>query len=197
VPELDLRSSHTARRIGRCGQCRAVVPLRFAEFGESGTTWVCATCGNQFCAVLEHDSPPEARQNILLGPLPLNRFRLPPPPKVTAQFIAERVNREADEDVERRADPRRAIAAPVATIPLDPFFLPAGEPFTGMAHNISAGGIALIHTRSVATPYLALELTLDSATEMRVVIQVVRCQTVGLFYEIAGPFLVRIAPQAV
>jgi hypothetical protein len=73
--------------------------------------------------------------------------------------------------------------------------LPIGEPFMGMAHNISAGGVALIHTRSVSVPFLGLELTLTEGTEMRVVVRVSRCQAVGLFYEIAGPFLVRIAPQ--
>ena len=63
----------------------------------------------------------------------------------------------------------------------------------GMAHNISRGGIALIHTRSVTVPYLGLELNLDGTTEIRVVIRIVRCRAAGLFYEIAGPFLVRIA----
>ena len=195
MPELDQKGSHSARRIGRCDQCKTPVPLRFAEFDEMAVSWACAACGHQFSAVLQHDSSPETRQNIVLGPLPFNRRKLPPPPNVTAEFIADRVNREIDEEAERRVHQRRAIAAPVVAIPLDRFLIPEGEPFMGMAHNISSAGIALIHTRSVAAPYLALELTLDSTNEMRVVIQVLRCQAVGLFYEIAGTFLVRIAPQ--
>jgi len=127
-----------------------------------------------------------------LAPLRFQRHRLAPPPQVTAEFIARRVAKAYD-GPERRAHSRRSIATPVTAVPLDDHFLPAGEPFIGMAHNISRGGIALIHTRSVTVAHLGVELVLDDTAPIRAVIQVVRCRTVGLFYEIAGPFVVRIA----
>jgi hypothetical protein len=119
---------------------------------------------------------------------------LPAPPGLSADFIAERVNSDFP-GPDRRADERRPIAAPVAVQPLDAYFLPRGRPFMGTAHNISTGGIALVHTRSTSAPHLALELTLADSREIRAVIRVVRCRAIGLFYEIAGPFIVRIAPM--
>lgn len=189
--EGQLHGASTGR-IGACGKCGSELPLRFAGKGEEAALWLCAACGARYCAVLDASSDPDLRRNIRLAPLRFHRHRLPPPPQVSAQFIAERLAKQYD-GPERRADPRRSIAAPVAAIPLDDHFLPAGEPFMGMAHNISRGGIALIHTRSVTVPYLGLELTLDETNEIRAAIRIVRCRAVGLFYEIAGPFVVRIA----
>ena len=94
----------------------------------------------------------------------------------------------------RRAHARRPLAVPVAVVPLDAHFFPVGRPFMGRTHNLSSSGIALVHTRSTTAPHLALDLTLEQDREIRAVMRVARCRAIGLFYEIAGPFLVRIAP---
>lgn len=179
--------------LGVCRKCNVPLPLRVAKENEKGALWLCATCGTQYCGVLDDDGRGDAHERVLLAPLRFDRSQLAPPPNVTADFIAERVHLDY-RGPERRAHIRRPLAAPVAVVPLDACFFPTDRPFLGMACNISTGGIALVHTRSTTAPHLALELTIDEGREIRAVIRVVRCRAIGLFYEIAGPFLVRIAP---
>jgi hypothetical protein len=45
----------------------------------------------------------------------------------------------------------------------------------------------------VAERFLALELATPSGEKMRVLMQVLRCRPVGLFYEIGGEFISKIA----
>ncbi|OHB76790.1 MAG: hypothetical protein A2W31_12655 [Planctomycetes bacterium RBG_16_64_10] len=193
VPNRDPTEVDPSPSLARCAQCEVRLPLRGPQPGEQAAAWLCAGCGARYSGVLDRDCGADLRQHILLAPLRFTTSSLAPPPKVTADFIAARVGRERH-GREHRAHPRQSIAAPVAALPLDAYFLPAGAPFMGMAHSLSTSGIGLIHTRAVTAPQLGLKLSLDKDHEIRAVIVVTRCRAVGLFYEIAGPFLVRIAP---
>jgi CheY-like chemotaxis protein len=51
-------------RIGECVDCKLPIPLRRPLPGERGSSWVCRGCGSRYHALLDHDAPPEHRENI-------------------------------------------------------------------------------------------------------------------------------------
>lgn len=82
---------------------------------------------------------------------------------------------------------------PVAAVPVDDDLQRIGEPFVAVSRDLSGKGIAIYHTRRISQRYLALELSTPSDEKLHVLLQVLRCRPVGLFYEIAGNFVSKIA----
>ena len=62
--------------------------------------------------------------------------------------------------------------------------------------NVSLGGAALIHTRFVDAPYLALDFTGAGLELLQVVLKVWRVRSLGLVYEVAGEFISKLSPAA-
>jgi hypothetical protein len=73
-------------------------------------------------------------------------------------------------------------------VPLGPDFRVIGDPLHMTTANVSLGGAALIHTRFVAAPNLALDFrTADS--NMQVVLRVSHVRSLGLVYKVGGEFI--------
>lgn len=115
------------------------------------------------------------------------------PPAAIAMFV-RRIVRGAEFYVgpEQRTEPRYAVNLPVAAVPLDESLKKTGEVFIGFTRDISSGGIAMYHTRRISEKYLAVEIKATSGDKLRVLVEVLRCFPVGLFYEIAGKFVSRL-----
>ena len=112
------------------------------------------------------------------------------PPAAIAMFV-RRVVKGAEYYVgpEQRTEPRYRVSLPVAAVPIDESMKKTGDVFIAFTRDISSGGIAMYHTRRVSDKYLAVEIRSNSGENLRVLVEVLRCSPVGLFYEIAGKFI--------
>lgn len=132
----------------------------------------------------------ELREHLFaFGPQSLAR-----PPQAIAAFV-ERLIRHSKyyDGPDSRSEPRYAVRMPVAAVPVDDDLQKIGEPFVAVSRDLSGRGIAIYHTRRISQRYLALELSTPSEEKLHVLLQVLRCRPVGLFYEIAGKFVSKIA----
>ena len=115
------------------------------------------------------------------------------PPAAIEMFV-RRVVRGAEFYVgpEQRTEPRYVVSLPVTAVPVNESLKKAGDVFVAFTRDISSGGIAMYHTRRVSEKFLAVEIKSNCGEKMRVLVQVLRCSPVGLFYEIAGKFVSRL-----
>jgi hypothetical protein len=115
------------------------------------------------------------------------------PPAAIEMFV-RRVVRGAEFYVgpEQRTEPRYVVSLPVAAVPVDASLKKSGDVFIAFTRDISSGGMAMYHTRRVSEKFLAVEIKSNCGERMRVLIEVLRCSPVGLFYEIAGKFVSRL-----
>lgn len=115
------------------------------------------------------------------------------PPEEIAEFVLRLVSRLTHyEGVERRSQGRHRIAIPLLAMPLDDQLFPVGEGFAAVTRDISSCGIALFHQRWVNSPFLAVELVDPDGQKLEAAVEVLRCQRVNEFYEIAGKFVTKI-----
>lgn len=119
---------------------------------------------------------------------------LAPPPQAVANFIERAVrNSKYYDGPDIRSERRRAVSLRVAAVPVDEHLNKIGEGFIAATRDISSGGIAIYHTRGTSDRYLALELSAPSGEKLHLLLEVLRCRPAGLFYEIAGRFVSKIA----
>lgn len=112
------------------------------------------------------------------------------PPQAIASFVERAIlHSKYYEGPDSRTEPRYPVQLRVAAVPVDENLERTGEPFMAVSRDISGSGIAIYHTRGVTDKWLALELTTPSGEKMHVVLEILRCRPVGLFYEIAGKFV--------
>jgi hypothetical protein len=62
-----------------------------------------------------------------------------------------------------------------------------------VSRDISVRGIAMFHTRRVAAPRLALEITDPFGATVRVIMNLLRCEAAGDYFELAGSFTRRLS----
>jgi hypothetical protein len=94
---------------------------------------------------------------------------------------------------DRRRHKRYPVMVPVAAVPLAADFRVVGAAMQMTTANISLGGAALIHTRFVDSPYLALDINAIEMDRLQVVFRVLRVQSRGIVYEIGGEFISRLS----
>jgi hypothetical protein len=126
-----------------------------------------------------------------------DRASVAPPPEALARFAQRTLaNQDGFNGHERRTEVRHSIAINVLAIPLDANFDKCGEPFVAVTRDISASGIAIFHNRDVAVKFLALEIADPWGNPLRLILNVLRTRPLGLFYEIAGRFVMRMDSPA-
>ena len=75
---------------------------------------------------------------------------------------------------------------------MDECYEPVGKPFMVTTRNISTGGIALIHNEPIRPRRIIVELPArGDQSPVQVVVKVLRCQSLGSVYEIAGKFVMK------
>jgi hypothetical protein len=90
---------------------------------------------------------------------------------------------------DRRRSVRYTVIADVIVVPLDQDLLPAAPPFVACSRNVSTGGMCLYHTEPVDAALLYVEIAAPDAPGMSALMQVLRQNRVGEYFEIAGQFL--------
>jgi len=114
------------------------------------------------------------------------------PPKAVADFLS-RLDEGADFDAERRTSARKFATLEVAVIPVDRELKQCGESFLALSKDISATGMALLHTRTITESHVVVELANRDDRMLQLLATVVRCHAVHRFYEIGLRFVTRLA----
>jgi CheY-like chemotaxis protein len=106
--------------------------------------------------------------------------RVPNPPAEIRDFLREFAHSVEKFQTDRRGQTRIAITETAIAIPLDESLDPLDEPCKILMKNLSEGGIGLIHTRRVESPFLAV--TWRSLHKRRVVVVAKVCDCRQLTY---------------
>lgn len=119
---------------------------------------------------------------------------IPDPPRSLVAFVTKLLTEEYD-GPQRRASRRVPVVVPAAAMPLDDDLQPRGTSFAAITRDLSTTGLRLFATRAASSQFLAVELAPPSGQNVQVVLQVLRCNTIGRFYEIAGQIVARTNDQ--
>ncbi len=181
-------------RIETCGRCGRTLPLAKPAPGQSAIRWICNGCSASYRAVLAVDSLAEALNHVRPAELVFDRKKLVHPPEAIARFVKKAVG-AMKPDYERRGVPRYPLVVPAIALPMNKRLRPIDDPFATLTRNISKSGLSLVHTRAVQAELLAVELRDLQGETMQLVMRLLRCRSINRFYELAGAFLVRMAPS--
>ena len=113
--------------------------------------------------------------------------RLAAPPSELAAFV-ENLLAKARLGFERRTAERFPLAYPVLVVPIDDQ-TKTSTAFAAITRDVSSTGLSMFHTHPVYEPYLAVQFATETGEKFRVLVEVIRCQPKGLFFEIAGSFV--------
>jgi hypothetical protein len=114
------------------------------------------------------------------------------PPAELIRFVDRLANETPRTHSEERRFPRYKLTVEVWVQPVDSNFEPLDKPFTAVSRDISTAGIGLLHTRAVRDKYLWLRLVTSAGGVMNVVVEVLRCRPIGMFYEIGAKFVAKL-----
>ncbi|MGM0486615.1 MAG: PilZ domain-containing protein [Planctomycetota bacterium] len=178
------------RRVARCTWCGQALPLNLPSSGEPSVTWACTKCDAKYQTSVNPERYSELNDTIRPLNVDVQHAQVQRPPDEIARFV-NRLIEPSYQGSEKRSRERYPICIPVVALPLDEKFRPVGDPVVSMSRNLSTDGIALIHNRALKPKYLILELSSNDGTPIQMVLEVLRCRSVGRFFEIAGRFLMR------
>ena len=119
--------------------------------------------------------------------LSIDRFRALQPADDLREFVAA-IPVNADRVPDRRRATRYPIVVDVIVVPLDETFRPISPPFVACCRNLSSGGICFYHQNRAPSDFLYLEIDSPELPAMQAVMKVLRQQSIGRFWEIAGEF---------
>jgi hypothetical protein len=120
------------------------------------------------------------------------------PPKAIAAFMQKLTTGvyKTRSGNEQRKHPRFMIATIVEILPVGASQNAQSKPFRIVSHDVSAGGIRLRGAHPITTKLLALHMTSPDGEQMKVMMEVLRCQSSGNVYDIAGRFISSVDSQA-
>jgi hypothetical protein len=126
-----------------------------------------------------------------------DRQALVHPPEDVASFIDNLIKRLIEEGQyyegpNRRTERRHVVALQVQAMPLGNDLQPAGQGFVTTTKDISRKGMAVIHFESIESPFLAVELTDPDGKKFQGAVEVLRCRSLGPYFEIAGKYVTKI-----
>jgi hypothetical protein len=166
-------------QVTQCVTCGIPLATLLLGGSEPAREWECRSCGATYIASLDPLSPSERRDSIRM------RHYFPEHREATST-LSSIVLKE-----ERRAHPRRPMMVSVLAVELDSDLFPIGEDFTVISRNLSASGIAIVHSRPLAGR-LAVLLELPKLGYVQLLLNIVRCKKIGSLYEMGGAFIERI-----
>jgi hypothetical protein len=191
----------TNSAIDRCSGCGAIISLEPPTPSAEVRTWLCKTCGAIYFG--SEDGGADCRgvtrretdmENAFVARVEVNMQAATSsvPPENVRRLIKTLVPAEYT-GPDHRIHKRYPVAVPVVVLPLALDFRIVGEPVQMTTANISLGGAALIHTRFLDAPYLALDFTVAGVELLQVVLKVLRVNSTGPVYEMAGQFISRLS----
>jgi hypothetical protein len=185
--------------VEECGACGRPIALRAPKYYSSAIIWRCDTCDaiyfgsdkDQSDSLGLHRDDSVSFETLTASIRQKTEARSAPPENI--QRIVKLMASQEQKGAERRRHKRYPVMAPVAAMPLARDFRLMGDAVQMTTANISLGGAALIQTRFVDAPYLALDFTVPGMDRLQVVFKVLRVASRGVVYEIGGEFISRVS----
>ena len=106
--------------------------------------------------------------------------------------FTEQLLRASDGHHEQRTVRRHGAMVVAAAVPLDDDLQPAGKLFKIVTRDISTRGICLIHPQPIIHQHLKMKIPMPNGSQVNVIVEVMRCQPIGEFYEVGGRFVQRL-----
>ena len=112
------------------------------------------------------------------------------PPQAAAQLMKRLLSKRGTH-ADRRREARIPLFSTAVVVPVNKDFEVQGEAFKMTFCDVSESGACLLHSRAIHAKYLALRWRSSTSPNcfIQVVMQVLRCNPIGPFYEIAGQFV--------
>jgi len=165
-------------QIMRCVTCDRPLPTLVVGGIGAVREWECRNCGATYLASLSLSSPNQLRSCIR----PLRYF--PEHCKMATTLRTPDIQREL------RRHPRRPVMMSIPAMELDSDLFPVGEDFMVISRNLSACGIAIIHSRPLEGK-MAVLIELPEIGHVQLLLDIVRCRKSGTLYEMGGAFFDR------
>jgi hypothetical protein len=177
----------------QCSRCRSPIELLPPDPGLNAIAWRCLACGAIYFG---GDTGQASRQGLIrIDPAtqnpfaPANHYSIPPE---NVQRLTRTIELDKYTGPDRRGQKRYPIAVPVVAVPLAPDYRVDGDAVQMTTANISLSGAALVHTRFINSPYLAIDFASAGIDSLKVVLRVQRVRHLGPAYEIGGDFISRV-----
>ena len=185
--------------IEQCSKCASPVTLLAPTSAAPASAWLCRRCGSCYFARCRQEDSTGATSGVRSvsyyevmkaiyvhmdgDSCPVLRdLRLSPATRPSPKFAGP----------ESRKQKRFACPAQVTVVPLGHDFRIAAQPVRIVTTNLSGGGVALIHSRPVTQPYLAIDFAASGIDLLPAIVEVTRVRQLAGGYEIAGKFISRI-----
>lgn len=186
--------------IDRCSSCSTKISLRSPTPDSPASAWLCRRCGSvYFARCQEKDGKPFSAGTRLVSYFEVMKAinvhiegRLNPVSQKDVQRLVQCLAAKTHAGPEIRKQKRFPVAAPVTVVPLNADLRVAGQAARVMTINISGGGAALVHSRRITEPYLAIDFAASGVDLLPVVLQVSRVRALAAAFEMAGRFVSRI-----
>jgi hypothetical protein len=177
----------------QCTGCSIALPLAASAAGSPSVLWACRECGSPFRGSLAVNTLSEALAKVQPVGLRYDRTNLPPPPEAILRLLRRLAAAEDNsQQHDQRRTPRYAVVTPAWVVPMNRRLAAIEAPFSAAIRNVSSSGLSIVHTRSTLAPMIAVEFPTGENETRQFVFRVRRCQPLHHFYEIAGPFLIRL-----
>ena len=181
----------------RCHRCKSYIDIKPPRPELAVTIWLCKSCGLIYFGSDEQEAA--LRGLSRADHKNANPFETangtvrPSIPPENAKSLARLLTEEEITWADRRRHKRYPVTVGVLALPLGPDFHVKGEPVPVTTLNVSLGGAALLYTRFVDAPSLAVDFSKAGLNMPRVVFKVVRRRNLGPVYEIGGQFISRLS----
>jgi hypothetical protein len=109
--------------------------------------------------------------------------------RATVDQFVDAVDGGRDPFEDRRSAKRKPAMIDVIAVPLDAEFKPCGDAFLSLTRDISHGGISILCTEEIKTPYLLLRLETARHRSLQSVVQVIRSRSYYQFNEVSARFV--------
>lgn len=186
--------------IDRCSSCGSKIALRAPAPDSPASAWLCRRCGSvYFARCQEKDGQPYSVGTRLVSYSEVMKAintHLDPKaaaiPQKDVQRLVQCMVTRTFSGREGRRQKRYPVAAPVTVVTLSADFRVAGQAARVMTINVSGGGCALVHSRRIVEPYLAIDFAASGVELLPAVLRVTRVRALAAAFEVAGSFQSRI-----
>jgi hypothetical protein len=175
--------------VTHCSICRSNIALETPAPDSKASIWLCNSCGAIYFA--RNNVENERRGVLRVDPDIQNPFVAAVAPSISQEYIKRLLKlHEAEQFTgsDRRQHKRYPVAVPVVALPLGSDFRVIADPVQMTTANVSLGGAALLHTRFIEAPNLALDYR-PAGVDLQVVLRISHVKSLGLVYEVAGEFI--------
>jgi hypothetical protein len=113
------------------------------------------------------------------------------PTRASVDQFVDALDGGKDPFADRRSAARKPMMIDVIAVPLDAQFQQCGDAFLSLTRNISHGGIAILCTEDVKSPYLLLRLETAKHRSLQSLVRVIRSRSFYQFTEVSGSFVLK------